>query len=149
MPKWLDDILSSRKETEKESPTEINREISLGPRLSSSDESAQRQRDERAMKERLDAFLKIQEEEDGGGDFTAEDRDQATNTFLDQDEAVAKSDKHVTTKEMDLAIEEALLRLYSQLESEGRLLPTGLKLIGEGIWWDGNKWYFDYVATVA
>jgi hypothetical protein len=101
------------------------------------------------MKERLDAFLKIQEEEDGGGDFTAEDRDQATNTFLDQDEAVAKSDKHVTTKEMDLAIEEALLRLYSQLESEGRLLPTGLKLIGEGIWWDGNKWYFDYVATVA
>jgi hypothetical protein len=120
MPKWLDDILSSRKETEKESPTEINREISLGPRLSSVEQSAKRQRDERAMKERLDAFLKVQKEEDEDGDFTTGERDQATNAFLDQEgETPPTPDK--TLKDMQKKIDE----LYALLEGNQRLIPAG------------------------
>jgi hypothetical protein len=135
MPKWLDDILSSRKEKkELENPASFERLIAVGTPLSSSEQSAQRQRDERAMKEQLSNFLKQQEELDDG-EFTDEERDSATNAFLDEGEEKAVPDP--TVKEITKQIEEFL----AKLEGNQRLLPGGAEeddaleyLLGKPTW---------------
>jgi hypothetical protein len=72
------------------------------------------------MKERLDAFLKVQKEEDEDGDFTTGERDQATNAFLDQEgETPPTPDKIL--KDMQKKIDE----LYALLEGNQRLIPAG------------------------
>lgn len=123
MESWLQNILGIGAKNE-EDLTAFNPEddgMASGGKLSSVEKSAQRQQAEREMKERLDAFLKMQQKLDKDGDFSKQDREAATQQFYDEDALRQKSETPATLGDVETQINDAIL----QLENNLRLLPYG------------------------
>ena len=88
---------------------------------SSAAKSNQDRQSDRAMQDRLDAFMEGQKKADEDGEWTEENQSKAEEGFQDSEEVRSKQETPASLHDVDKAIDDAINKLVSQQ----RLLPFG------------------------
>jgi len=140
---WLDGILNKTgtRENDFSGAADAGAE-SVDTTSSSARGNAEREK-ERAMRERLESFMKEQEKLDADGKFTDDEKAAALEKFGEQELLRSQQETPCTLADLEKRVQE----LYNQLENMQRLIPWGGE-DGQVVSKDGSRVVWANIAAL-